>query len=130
LDAPDAIEPDYITVAYGTNDWGRFSREVLTQNCRDFYQKLSALYPNAKIFAITPIWRSNEDRTTTPYGAPLEAVREMIAEQTADLANVTVIVGNGLIPNLMPFTTDGLHPNDAGGQVYAHNLYLALKPYL
>lgn len=130
LDAPDDIDPEWITVAYGTNDWCHLPRETIENDCRAFYQKLSALYPNAKIFAITPIWRSNEASSETPFGAPLSEARELIRELTKDLANVTVISGEGMIPHLMPFTTDGLHPNDAGGQVYAQALYLALKPYL
>ena len=82
------------------------------------------------MFAITPIWRSNEASNETPVGAPLNEVRELIREQTKDFANVTVIPGEGMIPHLMPFTTDGLHPNDAGAQVYAGQLYLAMKPYI
>ena len=130
LDAPDDIDPEWITVAYGTNDWRHLPRETIENNCRAFYQKLSARYPNAKIYAITPIWRSNGAADDTPFGAPLNEVRALIGEQTKDLANVTVISGERMIPHLMPFTTDGLHPNDAGGQVYAQALYLALKPYL
>ena len=129
LEAPDAISPDYITVAYGTNDWSGQERDFFISNCRAFYAHLSALYPKAKIFALAPIWRSN-GTAETKYGEPVTAVYRMICEQTADLENVTVICGDALIPHLKPFTTDGLHPNDAGFGLYAQNLYLAIKPYL
>ena len=129
LESPDAIEPDYVTVAYGTNDWSGQPRASFEEKCRAFYAHLSALYPNAKIFALAPIWRSN-GQAETQFGAPVTAVCDMIREKTADLANVTVLCGDAFIPHLKPFTTDGLHPNDAGFQIYAQNLYLALKPYL
>ena len=31
------FEPDYITVAYGTNDWARGTREDFEKNCKEFF---------------------------------------------------------------------------------------------
>ena len=60
----DDFVPDYITVAYGTNDWNKIDEETFKNNCRDFYTTLSKNYPDSQIFAITPIWRKdlNEER--------------------------------------------------------------------
>ena len=33
------FEPDYITVAYGTNDWSKCPREALEENCKNFYNQ-------------------------------------------------------------------------------------------
>ena len=130
LDDADKQAPDYITVAYGTNDWSHCTKERVAKGCRDFYEKLSRLYPTSKIFAITPIWRENGNDINRPYGEPVTAVRAMIFEQTADLANVVVISGDNLIPKRREFTTDGLHPNDTGAQIYAQNLFAEIKKYL
>ena len=60
----DDFLPDYITVAYGTNDWSSSAPEVFQTDCRAFYENLRALYPDVKIFAMRPLWRPDGDRTT------------------------------------------------------------------
>ena len=129
LEKADAIEPDLITVAYGTNDWSRGDRPKFEENCRAFYERLSALYPNAKIFALSPIWRNNGTEETG-FGAPVTCVYDVLCEKTADLANVTVIRGDAFIPHLKAFTTDGLHPNDIGFQIFAQALASELSAHL
>ena len=123
-------QPDFVTVAYGTNDWCTYPRVETEAKCRAFYKTLSALYPNAKIFAIAPIWRGNGKASNLPFGSPVTDVYHMICEKTADLANVTVICGDNLIPHVKEFTSDALHPNDLGMQIYAQNLYLKIEQYL
>ena len=131
LDGADTnAKPDYITVAYGTNDWSNYPRDVIVKNCRAFYEKLSRLYPDAKIFAISPIWRADISAKEAKYGAPVTEIHGLICQQTADLENVTVICGDYLHPHVKAFTVDALHPNDAGAQIYAQNLYRALKQYI
>lgn len=129
LDEPVTTAPDYITVAYGTNDWCHLTCETVSKNCRAFYKRLSEMYPASKIFAIAPIWRSNGEEITA-FGAPVTAVYDMICEKTADLENVTVICGDNLAPQMKAFTSDGLHPIDAGAQIYAQNLYRMIESYL
>ena len=130
LDTADTIDPDYVTVAYGTNDWSKHTQATFVADCRAFYQKLSALYPNAKIFAITPICRLNVNYKTA-FDAPISRVGELITELCADLPNVTVINGWNFTPALKEFYSDGyLHPNDLGFGLYAQNLYRAIKRYI
>ena len=151
---PDAIEPDLITVAYGTNDWSKCTRDELFQNAKAFYTNLSGLYPNAKIFAITPIClgtagitgeimkfdvtQTNADirlsdfpsdihRRSPGGGAHVDAV---IGEAIQGLANVTHVNGWKLTPGVKDFYADQwLHPNDLGFGVYASNLYRELIKY-
>ncbi|MBE6553804.1 MAG: SGNH/GDSL hydrolase family protein [Ruminococcaceae bacterium] len=126
----DPIEPDYITVAYGTNDWSHSTPEEFTAHCRSFYQTLSALYPNAKIFAITPICRLDCERKTK-FGAPTYTVDTRIRELCADLPNVTVICGWNFTPAFKTFYSDDhLHPNDLGFGLYAQNLYREIQKHL
>ena len=114
--------PDYITVAYGTNDWSHSTREVLEERCKAFYEILGDKYPNAKIFALTPIWRLDWEREK-PVG-PFHDVETIIREAVKDLPNVTVIRGFEHVPEDIDVFADlRLHPNDIGFDHYYHNLW-------
>lgn len=118
----DDISPDYITVAYGTNDWSKKTEEDFKVRCREFYVALSSRYPQAKIFAITPIWRK-DCQGERAFG-PFENVEADIREAVSDLENVSVISGFDLVPKSEAYFSDlRLHPNDEGFSHYADNLY-------
>jgi len=113
--------PDYITVAYGTNDWSKCEKEEMEQNCKAFFENLVSNYPNAEIFAITPIWRKdmNEYRAFGDFfGAG-----ELIQKQAAKFSNITVIRGFEFVPQNENLYADlRLHPNDRGFDYYFENL--------
>jgi len=120
---------DYIAVAYGTNDWKKTTREVFEQSCSAFYSTISRRYPNARIFAITPIWRANPERITDV--GEFFYVRDFIQKIAADLPNVTVIDGYDFVPHDPAYFGDlRVHPNDKGFARYAENLYEEIKKYL
>lgn len=124
LDEKDPFDPDYITVAYGTNDWSKCPRETFEANCRAFYTRLSELYPNAKIYAITPIWRGDWNRKVCGFGSPVTGICPVITEICKDLPNVTVINPYNFVPHRKDFFADAyLHPNDIGFCLYAEGLY-------
>ncbi len=125
----DPIEPDYITVAYGTNDWSNLEGEVIRENCKAFYANLRKTYPKALIFALTPIWRKDLDKPR-PFG-PFEGLEDAIREAVQDLENVRVIPGLDLVPRDESYYADlRIHPNDQGFEHYFNNLWAALKNYL
>ena len=126
LAAADAgIDPDYISVAYGTNDWGAVTKEEFEENCERFYRILSEKYPAAKIFALTPIWR--KDIPNFPERRPFHLVADYIRKVTADLPNVTVIEGFDFVPKDESYFADlRLHPNDKGFAEYAKHLCEAI----
>ena len=120
--AKDDISPDYITVAYGTNDWSKKTEEDFKVQCREFYVALSNHYPQAKIFAITPIWR--KDYQGERAFGPFALVEQDIRAAVADLPNVTVISGFDFVPKDETYFSDlRLHPNDKGFEYYSENLY-------
>jgi len=126
----DPIDPDYITVAYGTNDWSKGDKEAFETKCKDFYSALSKNYPNAKIFAITPIWRKNYPNVSNAIGT-LDDIAAYIEKVVAELPNVTVIKGINFIPwDAKYYSPDVLHPNDNGFAHYAENLAAELKKYI
>ena len=115
------FEPDYITVAYGTNDWNRFTKEEFIYNCKEFLSNLHSNYPTSKIFVITPIWRKdmNESRKFGDF----KSLADIIKNQAAEFKNISVIKGFDLVPkdeNL--FADFRLHPNDKGFEYYFENL--------
>jgi len=125
----DDIKPDYVTVAYGTNDWCIRERSAFEKNCKDFYEILSAKYSQAKIFAITPIWRinHNEDQKMGPFTLIEETIRKVVEP----LPNVIFIRGFELVPGNVKYFADGrVHPNDKGFDYYFKNLYEEIKKYL
>jgi lysophospholipase L1-like esterase len=125
----DDFEPDYITVAYGTNDWNKCTKEAFTNNCKEFLCNLSNNYPNTNIFVITPIWRKdmNESR---PFG-DFKSVGQIIQEQAAEFGNILVIQGFEFIPQDENLFADlRLHPNDNGAEYYFGNLSKRIKDIL
>lgn len=123
------FEPDYITVAYGTNDWSNRSKEELTYNCKDFLCNLSNNYPNAKIFVITPIWR--KDMNESRLFGDFKSVGEIIQKQTAAFSNISVIQGFEFVPQNEDLFADlRLHPNDNGFEYYFENLSKHIKDIL
>lgn len=117
----DPFVPDYITVAYGTNDWSKTDRETFKKNCKAFYTSISQNYPDTKIFAITPIWRKDmcEEREFGDFNKVEEDIREIVK----DIENITVIKGFDFVPKDENYYADlRLHPNDKGFEYYVKSL--------
>lgn len=127
----DDYDPDYITVAYGTNDW-RYSElddrekfDVFSENCKLFFENIRTNYPDAKIFAITPLWRADKDAGKPDWS--FDKTKEII-HLAAEKQNAVVIDGNELLPHDTNLFGDlKLHPNDDGFKFYFENLYNAIK---
>lgn len=126
----DDFVPDFITVAYGTNDWFKTTREVFEKNAKDFYYKLSQTYPDVRIFALTPIWRGNSEIHISEVGA-FSHVQQTLREIADESPNVTLIDTIDFVPHDgKNFSPDVLHPNDMGFSHYAAALIAALKDAL
>jgi len=122
----EPFTPDLITVAYGTNDWNSRDEATFTENCRGFFETLSAAYPDTPIAAITPIWRGDHGKEVK-FG-DFHHAAEVMAEICAPLSNVTVIRGWELVPHAPEYFGDlRLHPSDEGFAHYAENLREALR---
>lgn len=122
----ESFIPDYITVAYGTNDWSKRTYKEFLENCEGFYKNLSENYPDSKIFAITPIWREDHEKQTD--FPSFDSVADHIKTVTADIPNVTVIEGFDFVPHKVRYYADlRLHPNDDGFKKYAKNLWKLIK---
>lgn len=121
----ESFVPDYITVAYGTNDWRVTPFAEFKNDCRLFYETLSRAYPDSRIFAITPIWRKNQEPSLN--NPPFACVEEYIRQVAATLPNVTVLRGYDFVPQDESFFADlTLHPNDRGFAEYFEGLKKAI----
>lgn len=125
----EEFEPDYVIVAYGTNDWNRISAKEFQRKSRKFYEALSNNYPKAKIFAITPIWRKDHE-TKKEFGLFGDVVTYLV-DIVKELKNVTVICGYSLVPeNEKYFSDKNVHPTDEGFDFYYSNLKSVLYGYI
>ncbi len=117
----DDFTPDYIMVAYGTNDWTLKNREALVENSHQFYENLQKNYPGVPVFVITPIWRADLD-IERPFGA-FEDVEAIIRKNAADFPQIQVIRGYDLVPHDAKYFVEAkLHPTTEGFAHYAKNL--------
>lgn len=126
---PDGA-PDLITVAYGTNDWGCRTQEDFLELYTRFIKRVTALYPGVPVFAITPVWRADWNKTGVKMGIPASEVESLIREACRGADGVRVINGWKMIPACNDFYYDGVHPNDLGFGAYAANLYREISRLL
>ncbi len=127
----EVLPADYITVAYGTNDWRLVNYIDFVKCVEEFYKELIEKYPTTKIFAILPLWRVCNNIKVNDDGKTLDDYREKIKEIVSKYKNVVVINGKNLITHAPELFEDKvLHPNDAGFKEYATNLVNEMKKYL
>ena len=122
------LNPDYISVAYGTNDWSKCLMEDFEPNCEQFYEALAEHYPNAKIFALAPIRRTVFHQTQI---GEFSRIANKIRQTVEKYPNVIFIDCFDFVPNdNMCFADRRLHPNDDGFEHYFKNLYEEIKKHL
>lgn len=122
----DDFKPDYITVAYGTNDWSKKTEEDFRERAKRFYEILSQNYPDSIIFAISPIWR--RDFTEKREFGLFENVEKGIVDAVKGLKNVHFISGFNLVRHDENYFGDlRLHPSCDGFKDYSENLYKEIK---
>lgn len=125
----DDFDPDYITVSYGSNDFRKTDGATFDADCKAFHTALRENYPNAKIFALTPVWRGDLDEAS-PFG-DFTTVEERIVKAVADIPGVAVIHGYECVPHDPTMYADlYLHPNDEGFTHFARNVCAAIVKYI
>ena len=125
LDETLKYRPDIIFVAYGTNDWNS-EKDILT-NASEYFEKLTTLYPNAKIINILPIWRTDITAKNKIKKYSFNAAREYIKSVCEKYENIIVLDGFDYVPHFQNFFFDHVHPNELGYKYYADSLEKDLK---
>lgn len=111
------IDPDFITLAMGVNDWATNPFDEIERDADGYFAKLTALYPSVPIIYISPIWINREGNDTT-----FLATVEML-ESIATSYGAHVIHGLDLVPHEAEMLSDGVHPNDFGFSQYSERLF-------
>ncbi|MBE6561427.1 MAG: hypothetical protein E7662_09905 [Ruminococcaceae bacterium] len=120
--------PDFITSAYGTNDWFRLPRDILCDTCRAYHDTLAKQYPDTPIFVLAPTWRADWE-TETEFGSFI-SLADFIKEVTDGYDNLHFIPGWDLVPHDPEYFGDKrLHPTSEGFAHYADNLRKELLKY-
>lgn len=121
------FEPDAVTVAYGTNDWGRHKADAAgyRADAKAFVDKLCRVYAGVPIFGILPLWRAAEG--LHPDWMPFAEIYDILGELYGAHSQVTVINGRAIVPNTREYYSDGLHPNTMGQEAYARGVVLAME---
>jgi len=129
-DTFDSIDfaPDIVTVAYGTNDFNRYSTyDEFRAHVKAHLALIAKEYSGKKIFVLSPIWRS--DLHTRPMGT-FDGARQIVIDEAESLGLIH-IDGLKLVPPMKEFFADAhLHPNDEGFSQYAENLIKEMQKYL
>lgn len=114
---------DFVTVAYGSNDWSLCCKELFIQHAKEFLNNVYLNFKNTPVYVITPIWRGDNDREPL-IDIPFFKMHDIINDFCKDYPNFKVINGVNLTPHLEEFYSDKyLHPNDLGFSLYTENLY-------
>lgn len=117
--------PDYISVAYGTNDWYHKSAEELVGDARAFFASLAAQFPESELLVITPIWRADWEKADR--SVPFTDLAKILGEAAACHPKAHVINGLDIYPHDKAYFPDNyLHPGDEGFRRYAAGLARAL----
>ena len=123
LDADFPYTPDTIFVAYGTNDWSK--KLDYKENARKFLDKLTGMYPEAKVYMVLPIWRANAKERKVEKNLPVdfEQVHIDLAKVAERYENVTPVNGLQLVPHIREtLCPDAVHPNELGFLFYGQEL--------
>jgi len=126
FDSDLSYDADWVTIAYGTNDWnGNKTVSDIQKNVRDYLEAVTSRYPSTPVYVLSPIWRVIGDEVRS--GGTLWDFSRVILETANAFENVTCVDGLTLMPHQEHLLPDGTHPNDEGFLHYALNLYREIK---
>ena len=119
--AASDCNPEYVIVAYGTNDWSYDEKEDITKNAVAFLDNTMEKFPDSKIYVLSPIWR--KDYTEYRKAGKYNEIETIIKKACENRKNVCFISGFSLVPSDENLFGDlRLHPSDKGFEHYFKNL--------
>lgn len=129
----DFANVDFVTVFYGTNDWGfNYSIDTFKEVYSQALKKLQTKYPQIRIVVICPYWRSisdGKDSNVNPNnnGIYLYNFSDAIENDIASAYNLPCInlyhfLGANSITNRY-YTQDGTHPTFRTRSIIADKIF-------
>lgn len=128
-----SYRPDFILIAYGTNDYSRCETiEDFRNTVESYLEKLNQLFPETKKVAVLPIFRNDlNNQTREKYRSySFEDSKQVLLDIYARYDTIHVLEETGMphIPGV--FVTDYLHPNELGFTFMAQTISEELKKLL
>ncbi|CAM5578995.1 hypothetical protein GCM10010329_76590 [Streptomyces spiroverticillatus] len=129
------LPADVLTLAFGTNCWGRapFDVPLLRETVRAFLALVRGGHPDTPLLVVSPVLRPAAEDAPNAAGATLGALRAAME----DVVRQEVAAGDGrlaLLPGLgllgPEHLADGLHPDDTGHALIAAAVAEALAKLL
>ncbi|WP_127580083.1 SGNH/GDSL hydrolase family protein [Paenibacillus koleovorans] len=117
LDPSLNYTPDLITIAYGTNDWGKWkSLQELHDRVDAYVKAVVEIFPQAEVCVLTPLWRV--DIESPKEMGTFEQMADTIESAVLRHPGVRLIRGTELMPPDSSLLADNVHPRDQGfGQI-------------
>lgn len=113
------IDPDYVTIAYGSNDFNKALKSEFEGDCESFLRNIKANYPKADIFAISPIWRIDCVKSRSGEFEHFSEISDTI-KACAERVGVHFVYGFDFVPHDNSYFGDlqVVHPNEKGFDLY------------
>ncbi|MFI3213540.1 MAG: SGNH/GDSL hydrolase family protein [Eubacteriales bacterium] len=118
------VEPDIITIAYGTNDFSRWhDLEKTISDARKYCAKIKELFPDVPVYMMTPLWRADLlDEEKTLFHQFTKALLTVAEE-----FQFPSVAGEESIPHEEVLFDDKVHPLAAGCDFVAKALLKIMK---
>lgn len=116
----DGFEPEKIIVFLGTNYYEKSCEErgfFYEKSVNEYYDKLSELFGDTPVIAITPLWRNNNVDFER-----LAWCTAKIKESCSKHKQITVVDGFELVPCVDECFSDKVHPNSYGATFLAQSI--------
>lgn len=123
------IKPDYILIAYGTNNYGdgsadyAYVRQLIREGLDAMLKTVKENFPQAKVICMLPLCRTGEEGANFT----LKQTGDYIAS-LCDERGISWIDCHDMLPLEQTYFSDTmLHPNSDGSKLYGENLAKALE---
>ena len=121
----DGFTPDKIVVFLGTNYYEASHLEQgydYERAVREFYERLTKIYPDKPILCVTPLWRNN-NVDWTRFNWCINTIKTRCEKYE----RITVLDGLDIVPHADEFFADKIHPTAYGSTFIANAIEKALK---
>ena len=109
--------PEFLVIAYGTNDFSRNSAPaVFRAAAKAYIDRFHQIFPGRRIYGVLPLFRSDSNVADPQPDAryTFAEAREMLAELYAAYPDITLLRETGIPHIHEAFAEDCVHPTDFG----------------
>ena len=114
------FDPEIVTVAFGTNDFGVYQTlEELEAFADAYMEAVTQAYPDKLRICMTPLRRVDEDQ---PKAMGMNWQLRAVIEKVAAKYGFVLLDGYNILPYDEDYFADGVHPNALGFSVIADRM--------